>query len=135
MTEAQIFVLACGALAILYGIVTSRTVLAADAGSDRMKEIAGAVQEGARAYLNRQYTTIAIVGIIIFALLFWLLDWQPAVGESRCGVTRHPTAGRSSSGVVTPPPSCAIAVTSTPKTSRATSTRVVERTSNAYRCR
>jgi Na+/H+-translocating membrane pyrophosphatase len=54
-----VIVMACGILALLYGWVTSRQVLAADAGSARMQEISAAVQEGARAYLNRQYTTIA----------------------------------------------------------------------------
>src|SRR5579875_2601775 len=65
MSFAYPFVVACGVLALLYGIFASRSVLAASAGSARMQEIAGAVQEGARAYLNRQYTTIAMVGVVI----------------------------------------------------------------------
>ena len=80
MTAVIWFVLACGVLAIVYGIVTSRAVLASSAGTQRMQEIAAAIQEGARAYLNRQYTTIAIVGVIVAALLFWFLGWKPALG-------------------------------------------------------
>src|SRR4051794_28249065 len=76
----NVIVVACGVLALLYGWVTSRQVLAADAGSARMQEISGAVQEGARAYLNRQYTTIAIVGVIILAILWVTLGWHVAVG-------------------------------------------------------
>jgi K(+)-stimulated pyrophosphate-energized sodium pump len=76
----NVIVVACGVLALLYGWVTSRQVLAADAGSARMQEISGAVQEGAAAYLNRQYTTIAIVGVIILAILWVTLGWHVAVG-------------------------------------------------------
>jgi K(+)-stimulated pyrophosphate-energized sodium pump len=75
-----VIVIACGVLALLYGWVTSRQVLAADAGTARMQEISGAVQEGARAYLNRQYTTIAIVGIVILIILAWMLGWRVGVG-------------------------------------------------------
>jgi K(+)-stimulated pyrophosphate-energized sodium pump len=75
-----VIVIACGLLALLYGWVTSRQVLAADAGTARMKEIAAAIQEGARAYLNRQYTTIAIVGVVILIILAWMLGWRVGVG-------------------------------------------------------
>jgi len=75
-----VIVIACGLLALLYGWVTSRQVLAADAGTARMQEISGAVQEGARAYLNRQYTTIAIVGIVILIILAAMLGWRVGVG-------------------------------------------------------
>ena len=61
--------LACGVLALIYGIVASKSVLAADAGTDRMREIAGAIQEGAAAYLNRQYSTIGIVGVVVTIVL------------------------------------------------------------------
>jgi K(+)-stimulated pyrophosphate-energized sodium pump len=80
MTAVIWFVLACGVLAILYGIVTSRAVLASSAGTERMQQIAGAIQEGARAYLNRQYTTIALVGIVVTVLLGVFLGWKPALG-------------------------------------------------------
>jgi K(+)-stimulated pyrophosphate-energized sodium pump len=80
MQSAYILIIVCGVLALLYGMVTARQVLAADAGNARMQEIAAAVQEGAAAYLNRQYTTIGIVGIIILALLWLTLGMQVAIG-------------------------------------------------------
>ncbi len=73
-------ILAAGALSIVYGVWTVRSILAADAGNKRMQEIAGAIQEGAQAYLARQYTTIGIVGIVIFALVAWLLSITVAIG-------------------------------------------------------
>jgi len=73
-------VILCGALALGYGVYTAREVLAADAGTARMQEIAGAVQEGARAYLNRQYTTVAMVGVVILVVLGFLLGVRVAVG-------------------------------------------------------
>src|SRR5213595_502161 len=69
MSLAYILVIACGVLALAYGLITSRVVLAADAGTARMQEISGAVQLGANAYLNRQYRTIAIVGVVILIIL------------------------------------------------------------------
>ena len=80
MTSAYWLVFGCGLLAILYGVYASRSVLAADSGTDRMREIAAAVQEGANAYLNRQYRTIAIVGVVIGAFLWWRLGLHVAVG-------------------------------------------------------
>ena len=74
------FVVVCGILALLYGVFTSRAVLTADAGNERMQEIAVAIQEGAAAYLNRQYTAIAVVGVIIAAILLVLFNWHVALG-------------------------------------------------------
>jgi K(+)-stimulated pyrophosphate-energized sodium pump len=70
----------CGALAIVYAVWTTRWVLAADPGSARMQEISAAVREGAQAYLKRQYTTIGIVGVVIFLILGYFLGWLVAVG-------------------------------------------------------
>ncbi len=80
MSAALIIALACGAAAIAYGIVSARWILAQPAGNERMRAIAAAVQEGAAAYLNRQYTTIALVGIALFVVLFVALDALTAVG-------------------------------------------------------
>jgi K(+)-stimulated pyrophosphate-energized sodium pump len=73
-------VLVAGVLALLYGAYTIRSVLSMSAGNARMQEIAAAIQEGAAAYLNRQYTTIAIAGVIIFLLAAFFLGWQVGVG-------------------------------------------------------
>ncbi len=75
-------VVACGVLAALYGWLETQSITKASAGTDRMKEIAAAIQEGARAYLNRQYSTIAMVGVgvvIVLAIAFWP-TWQIPVG-------------------------------------------------------
>ena len=80
MTNTLWLIVLAGALSIVYGIVTTRGLLAADAGTARMQEISAAVREGAQAYLKRQYTTIAIVGVAIFVLALLLLGWKSAVG-------------------------------------------------------
>src|SRR5690606_19662622 len=80
MTAVYWFVLICGAVALGYGVYASRAVLAASPGNARMQEIAGAIQEGASAYLNRQYRTNAIVGVVIFLLLWILLSLSVAIG-------------------------------------------------------
>lgn len=74
------FAILCGVIGLVYGIWASRSVLAADAGNARMQEIAGAIQEGARAYLNRQYTTIGIVGVIVTIILVLTLGRYVAIG-------------------------------------------------------
>ncbi len=77
---AYAIVLACGVLALIYGAYASRSVLSAAAGTPRMQEIASAVQEGARAYLNRQYTTIAMVGVVVGVILGIRLGLHVAIG-------------------------------------------------------
>ena len=80
MALANYLILACGVIALLYGWVTTRQVLAQDAGNARMQEIAAAVQEGAAAYLNRQYLTIGGVGVVILVLLAFTLGKTVAIG-------------------------------------------------------
>ena len=77
---AYILILACSGLALFYGFTTARQVLAASAGTARMQEISGAIQVGARAYLNRQYTTIAVVGVVVGIVLGLILGWHVAIG-------------------------------------------------------
>ncbi|MFM1983032.1 MAG: hypothetical protein RJB22_1751 [Pseudomonadota bacterium] len=72
--------IAFGLLAIVYGFVTSRQVLGAPAGNEKMQEIAGAIQEGAQAYLGRQYRTIAMVGVVVAALVTYFLGATSGVG-------------------------------------------------------
>ncbi len=73
-------IILCGLLAIAYAVWAVQSVLAADAGTPRMQEIAAAIQEGATAYLRRQYTTIAIVGVVVFIIVAWLLSIPVAIG-------------------------------------------------------
>ena len=80
ITTINWLVLACGVLALAYGAITARIVLAAPTGNDRMREIAAAIQEGAKAYLNRQYATIALVGVVIGVILAFTLGGYVAVG-------------------------------------------------------
>jgi K(+)-stimulated pyrophosphate-energized sodium pump len=80
MTWVLYLIIACGALSIAYGVWTTRAVLAADPGTARMQEIAAAIQEGAQAYLARQYQTIGLVGVAIFLLLAYLLGLPEAIG-------------------------------------------------------
>jgi K(+)-stimulated pyrophosphate-energized sodium pump len=80
MDLALWLIVACGGLAVVYGVVTTQALLAADAGSARMQEISAAVREGASAYLKRQYTTIAIVGVVILVAAWLLLGVHAAIG-------------------------------------------------------
>jgi K(+)-stimulated pyrophosphate-energized sodium pump len=80
MTLVLWLIVIAGGLSIVYGVITTRQLLAADSGSARMQEISAAVREGASAYLRRQYTTIGIVGAVIFVLAFFLLGVYAAIG-------------------------------------------------------
>ncbi|HWE09850.1 MAG TPA: sodium-translocating pyrophosphatase, partial [Solirubrobacteraceae bacterium] len=75
-----IVALVCAACAVLYGVLTSRSLLALSPGNERMRTISLAVQEGARAYLNRQYTTIAAVGVVLFIVLIPVQNIRVAIG-------------------------------------------------------
>ncbi len=80
MNQVLWYIIGGGALSIVYGALTTRSLLAASPGNKRMQEIAAAIQEGAQAYLTRQYTTIAIAGAVIFLLLAFLLSFTVAIG-------------------------------------------------------
>jgi K(+)-stimulated pyrophosphate-energized sodium pump len=73
-------IVGCGVLAIAYGVWATASVMAADAGSAKMQEISAAVREGAQAYLKRQYSTIALVGVVIFVIVGFTLGWLVAIG-------------------------------------------------------
>ena len=80
MSSSLIFALGCAVAALIFGGVAVRWILAQPLGNDRMRAIAAAIQEGAQAYLNRQYTTIGIVGVVLFLVLGFALDWKTAFG-------------------------------------------------------
>jgi len=80
MSSALIFALVCAIIGIAYGAISIQWILGRPAGNARMQEIAAAIQQGAQAYLNRQYATIAMVGGVLFAVLGFGLDWYSAVG-------------------------------------------------------
>ncbi len=74
------FTLACAVVALLYGAITTKWLISQPTGNDRMREIAAAIQEGANAYLNRQYTTIGVVGVVLLVVIFFALDGKSAGG-------------------------------------------------------
>ena len=80
MLYIQELIIASGVLALLYGIFMIRSIMSLSAGTEQMQKIATAIQEGARAYLNRQYQVITMVGIVIFILLTWLLGMYVGIG-------------------------------------------------------
>ncbi|HSF46792.1 MAG TPA: sodium-translocating pyrophosphatase [Burkholderiales bacterium] len=80
MTFWLVFVIACAIVAIAYGVVSRNWIMSQNPGSERMQQIAAAIQEGAQAYLNRQYTTIGVVGVILFFVIGIALAWPTAFG-------------------------------------------------------
>ena len=80
MSSALIFALVCAIIGIAYGAISIKWILGQPAGNARMQEIAAAIQQGAQAYLNRQYATISVVGGVLFVVLGFGLDWYSAIG-------------------------------------------------------
>ena len=80
MTDGSLFALIVAVIAIVYGFILAKLILKKPAGGDKMKEIAEAIQVGAKAYLNRQYRTVAVIGVVLFFVLGFALDWATAGG-------------------------------------------------------
>ena len=80
MGTGLIIAIGCAMAALLYGVLSIKWILALPSGNERMREIASAIEQGATAYLNRQYTTISIVGVVLLVAIFATLGWQTAVG-------------------------------------------------------
>ncbi|MCK5714490.1 MAG: sodium-translocating pyrophosphatase [Nitrosomonadaceae bacterium] len=80
MGTGLIIAIGCAMVALLYGALSIKWILALSSGNERMREIASAIEQGATAYLNRQYTTISIVGVVLLVAIFATLGWQTAVG-------------------------------------------------------
>ncbi|MGZ5584784.1 MAG: sodium/proton-translocating pyrophosphatase, partial [Usitatibacter sp.] len=95
LNNAIVIALVCGVIALVYGGLTASWILRQPAGNDRMREIAAAIQTGAKAYLNRQYTTIGIVGIVLFAViglvpgLGWITAFGFAIGAIASGAAGY----------------------------------------------
>ena len=79
MSTGLIFALVCAVVAIVFGAIWINQIMAKPAGNARMQEIAAAVQAGAKAYLNRQYTTIAVIGVVLALVITFLINWQTGV--------------------------------------------------------
>src|ERR1700754_1586233 len=80
MSTTDQLILASGFCALIYGFVTIKSILSAPAGNARMQEIAAAIQQGARAYLNRQYRTIALIGIVLTVIIWLAIGHKTAIG-------------------------------------------------------
>mgnify|MGYP003572818665 CR=1 FL=1 len=104
MSEGTALLLALGSaiLAIVYGAVSVGWVLSKPAGNDRMQEIAAAIQEGAKAYMNRQYSTIAVVGVLLTIVLWLALDMATAIVELQKFETDYQTTLATAARVLQP---------------------------------
>ncbi|MEP7370612.1 MAG: sodium-translocating pyrophosphatase [Nitrosospira sp.] len=80
MANGLIIAIGCAMAALVYGVISIKWIVGLPTGNERMRDIAAAIQQGASAYLNRQYTTIGIVGVILLVAIFMALGWQTAVG-------------------------------------------------------
>ena len=95
LDHGVIVALVCAGLAVLYGALTTRSLLALSPGNETMRNLSLAIQEGASAYLRRQYTTIGIVGVVLFVVLIPLQDIYVAVGFAIGGAPPPPGPGQT----------------------------------------
>ena len=91
MSSGLIIALVCAIIAIVYGAVSIQWILSRPAGNARMQEIAAAIQQGAQAYLNRQYMTISVVGVVLFLILGIVIGWPARRATSACSFQCAPT--------------------------------------------